>query len=144
MQKYKFQFESIKKVKENLEKKAQKEVAKIDLEINDLKAKYLELEEQKNKFLNKSKTHYKVSELKFQSGYIKLMDEKLDDIKKEIEELNIKREEKMKDLIQKSKEYKMFETLDENSKLLFKEEQNKIESIEIDEIAISKFIRKEK
>jgi flagellar export protein FliJ len=144
MQKYKFQFESIKLVKEKLEKKAQKEVAKIDIEINNLKKKYSELEEQKKKFKNQDKKSYRASELQFQNGYMELTDKILEDIQREIEEMLMIREEKVKDLVQKSKEHKMFETLDENYKVVFRQEQDKTESGEIDEIAISKFIRKEK
>jgi flagellar export protein FliJ len=144
MQKYKFQFESIRKIKEALEKKAQKEVAIIELEIEKLKNEYNELKEEKENYRKGSKTNYKVAELQFRSDYNDLMDKKLETIQQHIEELNIKKDEKMQDLIQKSKEHKIFNTLDDNFKEKYMLEQNKLESGEIDEIAISKFIRKDK
>lgn len=144
MKKYKFQFESIRKIKEMLEKKAQKEVAEIEHEIEKAKKEYARLEEEKNKILNTSKTSYKASELQFRNDYRELMDKKLETTQRYIEELYIKRDEKMQDLVQKSKEHKIFDTLDDNEKEKFILEQNKIEAIDIDEIAISKFIRKAK
>jgi flagellar export protein FliJ len=144
MQKYKFQFESIRKIKEALEKKAQKEVALIELEIEKLKNEYNELKEEKENFMNSGKKNYKASELQFRYDYNELMDKKLEAIQQHIEEMNIKKEEKMQDLIQKSKEHKIFNTLDDNLKEKYMLEQNKLESGEIDEIAISKFIRKDK
>ncbi len=144
MKKYKFQFESIKKIKEMLEKKAQKEVAEIEHEIERAKREYARMEEEKSKVLNTGKTSYKASELQFRNDYRELMDKKLEAMTQYIEELGFKRDEKMQDLIQKSKEHKIFDALDDNEKEKFLLEQNKIEALDIDEIAISKFIRKSK
>lgn len=144
MKKYKFQFESIKKIKEMLEKKAQKEVAEIEHEIERAKREFARMEEEKNKVLNTGKTSYKASELQFRNDYRELMDKKLELMTQYIEELGFKRDEKMQDLIQKSKEHKIFDALDDNEKEKFLLEQNKIEALDIDEIAISKFIRKSK
>jgi flagellar export protein FliJ len=144
MQKYKFQFESVKRVKEILEKKAQKEVAEIEREIENLKAEYARLEEEKKNFFNSGQSSFKASELQFRNDYRDLMDKKLEALQQHIEEMYIKRDEKMEDLIQKSKEHKIFDTLDDNQKERHILEQNKIESGDIDEIAIGKFIRKSK
>ena len=144
MQKYKFQFESIKRIKEVLEKKAQKEVAEIEFEIDRLQREYKKLEEEKNKFLNNDKVSYKASELQFRHDYCELMDKKMIIAMQHIEEMYLIRDSRLQDLIQKSKEHKIFNTLDDNQKERFLLDQNKLESIDIDEIAISKFIRKAK
>lgn len=144
MQKYKFQFESIKRIKEVLEKKAQKEVAEIEFEIDRLQREYKKLEDEKNKFLINDKNSYKASELQFRHDYCDLMDKKLLIAMQHIEEMFLIRDSKLQDLIQKSKEHKIFNTLDDNQKERFLLDQNKLESLDIDEIAISKFIRKAK
>ncbi len=145
MAKFKYKFESVKKVKENLEKKAQKEVAIIDLEIEKLKQSYIDVEKEGVEGLRKNESkNVRVDDLKFESNYKKVIQNRLADIQKNIAKMEILREKKIAELIQKSKEHKIFDALKENHFEKFTQEQNKSEMLFIDEIATQKFNRVKK
>ena len=139
--KFVYKFDSIKKVKEILEKRVQKEVAEIQLEIERREEEYgtvlkRRFEESKKNFKTSS-----ASELKFHKMYLSSLSEELDKIRKEIDSLENK-ENKRLELIQKSKEHKIFNTLEEIYHENFDKEQNKLEMAGIDELATQKFVRK--
>lgn len=145
MAKFKYKFESVKKVKENLEKKAQKEVAIVDLEIEKLKQSYIDVEREGAEGLRKNGSkNVSVAELKFESNYKKVIQNRLVDIQKNITKMEKLREKKIAELIQKSKEHKIFDALKENHYEKFMQEQNKSEMLFIDEIATQKFNRVKK
>ncbi len=145
MAKFKYKFEAVKKVKENLEKKAQKEVAIIDLEIERLKQSYIDVEKEGAEGLRKNESkNVSVAELKFESNYKKVIQNRLVDIQKSIAKMEKLREKKIAELIQKSKEHKIFDTLKENHFEKFRQEENKNEMLFIDEIATQKFNRVKK
>ncbi len=145
MAKFKYKFESVKKVKENLEKKAQKEVAIIDLEIEKLKQSYLDVEREGIEGLGKNESkNVRVSELKFEKNYKRVTQYRLADIQMNIQKMEKLREKKIAELIQKSKEHKMFDALEETHYEKFIQEQNKNEMLFIDEIATQKFNREKK
>ncbi len=145
MQKFKYKFESVKKVKESLEKKAQKEVALVDLEIEKLKQFYTAVEKEGIDGLSKHDSkNVSVAELKFEKNYLKVIENRLLDIQKDILKMERLREKKIQELIQKSKEHKMFNALEEVHLEKFIEEQNKNEMLFIDEIATQKFNRENK
>ena len=87
----------------------------LELEIG-AEQRHRQLEAEKSKFLNNNETSYKVAELQFRHDFCELMDKKMEIITQHIEELEIKNNEKLQDLIQKTKEHKIFNTLDENMK----------------------------
>jgi flagellar export protein FliJ len=145
MAKFKYKFESIKKVKESLEKKAQKEVAVIDLEIEKLKQSYIDVEKEGLDGLRKNESkNVSVAELKFEINYKKVIQNRLIEIQKNILKMEKLREKKIAELIQKSKEHKMFDALEETHLEIFMHEQNKNEMLFIDEIATQKFNRDNK
>ncbi len=145
MAKFKYKFESIKKVKESLEKKAQKEVAVIDLEIEKLKQSYVDVEKEGLDGLRKNESkNVSVAELKFEINYKKVIQNRLIEIQKNILKMEKLREKKIAELIQKSKEHKMFDALEETHLEKFMQEQNKNEMLFIDEIATQKFNRDNK
>ena len=145
MPKFQYKFESIKKIKEALEKKAQKEIALIDLEIKKKEDEYKLLTEEE---LKSKKDFFKgeisSTELKFKKNYELYLRNQRMVLMNQIKVLNDKRKLKMDELMQRSKEHKIFDTLEENYIEVFKKEQNKIELEQINEIATQKFVRQEK
>jgi flagellar export protein FliJ len=145
MAKFVYKFESIKRVKETLEKKVQKEVAVIEIQIDKMMTEYdrltSEVMESRNKPVYKNIT---VGELKFKKGYEFCLEKERISILDQINKLKEKRKIKMSELIQKSKEHSIFETLEDNYSENFRNEQNHIEMQVIDEMATQKFVRQNK
>ena len=143
MAKFKYKFEAIKKIKQMMEKKVQKEVAIIELEIERKKTEIKELNKQikneKTKILN-SKSR-KASELHFYSMYENYLINKIDEIKAELVLKKEERIKKLKELEEKIKETKIFEKLEEKHLQEFIIEQDKLEQLELDEIAVKEFIK---
>ena len=145
MAKFVYKFETIKKTKEALEKKAQKEIALIDLEIAKLLDEYKLLEEEELKSKRSwAKKDIAISEIKFKKNYELLLVRKKNALKTQIEKMNEKKDLKLKELIEKSKEHKIFESLEETYHENFTTEQNSLELKFIDELATQKFIRQTK
>lgn len=145
MAKFRYRFESIKKIKETFEKKIQKEISLIDIEIekqNDL-LKSLAQERMKANEALSGRSFVKASELQFQGELQNLLDLREKNIKTEIANLEKVKEERMLELQQKTKEHKIFEALEEKHYEDFQLVQNQIEQKEIDEIASKKFAREE-
>jgi flagellar export protein FliJ len=140
MSKFNFKYDSIKKVKDILEKKVQKEIAFIDMEIdkNIYEREKLILEAEEN---IKNRKSNRVSELKAIENFKRSIEKKIEIIEKQIVALEKQKEEKMKELIEKSKENKIFQTLEEAHLEDFKHEENLKDEGKINEIATQKFIR---
>ena len=143
MAKFHYRFESIKKIKETLEKKIQKEISIIDLEIEKLNDSLKTLSDEKLKAQNflSGRSNVKISELQFQSEVENLLEIRADKILNEIANLEKVKESRMLELEQKTKEHKIFETLEEKHLEDFQLIQNQLEQKEIDEIASKKFAR---
>jgi len=143
MAKFKYKFEAIKKIKERMEKKVQKEVAIIELEIEKKETEIKELNKQirneKNKVLNRKSM--RVSELHFYSMYENFLINRIDEIKAELIIKKEERSKKIKELEEKIKETKIFEKLKEKHLQEFIIEQDKLEQLELDEIAVKEFIK---
>ncbi len=143
MGKFKYKFENIHRIKKTLEKKVQREISEIELEIDKRKSDIKTLlaeKHNKQAELKKRKT-LKVSELQFHEQFFNNIDAKVLELSQEIEKLNEIREQKMEELIEKSKETKMFEKLEEKHFEKFQKEENKLEQLEMDDIATKKFVR---
>ena len=140
MAKFNYKFDTIKKVKQIVEKKVQKEVAVIELEIEKRRNEIKELELEKLKTVGelKNRKSLKISEIQFVNNFEKLIEEKISNIKNENLGLEKSRQKKMEELTQKAKETKMFEKLEEQHLKQFIIEQNRLEQIEIDDIATKK------
>jgi flagellar export protein FliJ len=145
MAKFVYKFNSILKVKESLQKKVQKEIALIDLDIDKLRNEFNnvsnEEDESKKSVLKKDVF---VSELKFKKSYELCLDRKKITILEQIEKLNKKKAAKLAELLQKSKEHKIFDSLEEVYHENYKKEENRSELKFIDELATQKFIRQTK
>jgi flagellar export protein FliJ len=145
MAKFVYKFKSILKVKESLQKKVQKEIALIDIDIDRLNNEYNsvsnEEDESKKSILKKDMF---VSELKFKKSYELCLERKKITILEQIETLNKKKVAKLAELLQKSKEHKIFDSLEEVYRDNYKKEENRSELKFIDELATQKFIRQTK
>jgi flagellar FliJ protein len=142
MAKFKFKFESVQKVKSNLEKKAQKELALLEKEIEQKKNEYTKvLEEELLAEKKLTKNSIKVSEIKHYEVYIVSTKKKLANIQKEIDDLETKKKNKISELIKKSQDHKIFNILEEIQLQDFNNMQNSLEEKLFDEMATQKFLR---
>ena len=142
MKKFNYKFETIKKIKETQEKQAQKEVASVDLEIEKWEEKKLKLlddaKKAREEFPNVSIT---ISDVAFHKSHQLVLKHMIEDAQYKIDELQRIREKKMKVLIEKTRETKMFESLKEKHFEKYMKEQNMLENSQIDEFATQKYIR---
>jgi flagellar FliJ protein len=145
MSKFNYKFHTLQKVKDSLQKKVQKEIALLDLEIekfeNEFNTVSNEENESKKKIINKDVL---AGEIKFRKNYELCLDRKKIMILEKIGKLNKKKEVKLAELIQKSKEHKIFDSLEEAYHENFIKEENRSELKFIDELATQKFIRQTK
>lgn len=146
MPKFKYKYDTIKRVKKIFEKKTQKELLEIIVEINKKMVELKELDNirQEAKVELSKKNITKVIELKFNEDYDNFMIEKIELVKKEIKDLEQKKIKKMRELAEKSKEHKIFETLKEKHYEEFLLDENKKEQKESDENATINYLRSER
>ncbi len=88
-----------------------------------------------------SQNSIKVSEIHFFSKYESYLTNQIGLILEEIENKNKERKIKLDELVQKSKETKTFEKLEEKHFEKFLKETEKLEQTELDEIAVQEFIK---
>lgn len=145
MAKFKFKFSSVKKVKEALEKKAQKELALIDLHIDQHEQLKLKLLDEINS-IRRSVYNKKISaaDLSFNSQYKSSLQNKIKENDKEIKTLEKQKSEKVEEVIQKTIEKKMLIKLEQNHFEEFTTVENKNELKDFDELAVQKFARTNK
>lgn len=143
MAKFKYKFDAIKEIKQRLEKKTQKELAVIDLDIAHNNNKILKLasllkEQKKKKLEKKSKA---IKEYHFDEKYESYLVEQIELIRNYIAKKKIERNKKLQELVEKSKETKTFEKLEEKHFAAFVKTQEKLEQKEMDEFAVKEFIK---
>ena len=143
MAKFVYKFETVKHVKKTIEKKVQKEISQIDKEINKLLSMLskLEYEKSENRSEMLKKGNLKISELRFYSNFESYLEQQIKRINEKILKFESLKMKKREELQQKSKETKIFEKLEEKHLELYNAAQNKLEQIEIDDIATKKYIR---
>ena len=78
MSKFIYKFDTIRKVKESLEKKAQKEVAEIDLSIAKYKTDLQKLVDEEKEQHKKFSTNIKIAELKERRAYLVSLKKKME------------------------------------------------------------------
>ena len=145
MAKFIYKFESIKKVKEVLEKKAQKEVSEIELEIDKQQKEYNQIDDKEIRSRRSAmKKDVSVAEIKFKKNYEMYLSKQKMTVMNKILVLEDKKKVKLDELIQKSKEHKIFNSLEESYHENFEREQNRADLKSIDELATQKFIRQTK
>jgi len=137
MAKFKFRFESVEKVKLSLEKKVEKELSIVNMEIYKEQQEIEKLIVQKRElkesaFLNSKQ---RASEIQTRMNYENYVDALIEEKKKEIVKLEQKKDNVIKELAEKKKEIKIFDSLKEKHLLNYIKEENKIELNLLDEIA---------
>ncbi len=146
MAKFIYKYESVKKVKESLEKKAQKEVASIDLKIEKVKNEILEVDEKRKQISLSGEENdiVKASELHSKIYYDKYLEEHKKSLLEKLGKLELEKKTLLDELVKKSKEHKIFKTLEEKHLQNFITEENKNDQIRMDDISVQKFVRKMK
>lgn len=143
MAKFQYKFKSIKDIKERLEKKTQKELAIIDLEIKNKNEEIVELTRQLQECNRKkleSKTN-KIKDLHFYEKYQRFLIEQIELVQKYILVRKKERAKKMMELVKKTQETKTFEKLEEKHLSEFIKVQDKLEQKEMDEFAVNEYLR---
>ncbi len=143
MGKFKYKFKAIKEIKERLEKKAQKELAVVDMDIANKNNEILELAKQLKEHKRKKleEKNKKIIELHFYEKYESYLNEQIGLIRNYISQKKIERNEKLAELVKKSKETKTFEKLEESHLTEFVKVQDKLEQKEMDEFAVNEFLK---
>jgi flagellar FliJ protein len=141
MGKFQFKYEPIKRVKEQLEKKVQKEIAFINDMIEKNKEKIASIRNEMFAKKVKFKLGAKAKELQFQKNYETYMLGLIEKVKMENAELEKEKNIKLTELLEKSKEKKILIKLEEKHLENFNKEENRIEAERVDEVATQGFIR---
>jgi flagellar export protein FliJ len=145
MSNFKFKFESVRKVKETFEKKAQKELAQIDLFITKHQELRQKLIDEINELRNSAyKTKMNIAELKFIGGYDNVLRQQIEMQTEVIVQLEKKREKKVEEVVVKTKEKKMLNQLEETHKENYNRETNAVELKFFDELAVQNFNKAKK
>jgi flagellar export protein FliJ len=140
MSKFRFKFESVRKVKEAFEKKAQKELAQIDMFITKHQELRQKLEDEINDLRNSAyKKRMNASELQFLGGYDTVLKQQIEMQSEVINQLEKKRIKKIEEVVVKTKEKKILNQLEETHRENFYKDINSIEMKNFDEIAVQNF-----
>lgn len=140
MQKFKFKYDTVIRVKEILEKKVLKEISLLDAAIEKLNDHKKSLEEKRKQLgVNAHGAKIKVLEYKSIKTLMNSLEKEISTVDKKINDLKIKKEEKQKELYARKKEVKILETLKENQYQEFLSNSNREELKQLNEIAISNF-----
>lgn len=144
MAKFIFRLDSVKRVKENYEKKAKRELAVINNYINDHQKLREKLIEEVNSLRNNVKPRISASELKFIGGYKNALNLRIKNEEAELMRLEQEKKRKISEVMQRAKEKKILSQLEEHQHKEFIKEENKTELKQFDEIAIQNFSRDKK
>lgn len=145
MSKFRFKFESVKKVKEAFEKKAQKELAQIDLIITKHQELRQKLEDEINELRNSAyKKRMNIAELQFIGGYDIVLRKQIEMQTEVISQLKKKRDKKIEEVVIKTKERKIMNQLEDTYKENFYKDINVTEMKNFDEIAVQNFNKAKK
>lgn len=142
MKKFNYKFDSILKVKESFKKQAMKEVALIGKAIEEKTEKKESLIKELNECkLNSNKTLMKISELQFIESHIYFLTKKIQFVDSELYRLRLQLKMKQAELLEKTKESKVFQLMKEAKYISHKYEENQEEMKMLDELAIQKASR---
>ena len=147
MKKFSFRLQTVLNVKEQKEEKLKNDL----LRLNALKAKQqLLLKELETTIKQKGKEKQQnqaegtsIEKLMYYEKHIQHLMHKIDDTEKKIKEIENMSDKKRVEVIQASKEKKVFEKLKERDFRVFNKAISDAEQKALDEIAISKYNRKE-
>jgi len=140
MAKYMFKFQSIKNVKEMLEKKIQEEISRINKQIENFRFELKHLTNEKKRVsIQTTEKSTIVSDYQSMKMYSSHLQQQMEAIERKIEVSLKKREEKQKELVERKKEIKSLEIIKENDYLNFLSEERKNELKALNEVALRNF-----
>jgi len=141
MAKFKFKFDAVNKVKQNLEKKVKRDLGLINMEINNISTEIENLLTEKEKVRKGSfsGSRIKTNELQTRLNYENFLDEIIKTKLERKASMEIEKEKIIEELAQKKKEVKIFDSLKEKHFQQHMVIQNKNELFLLDEIAAKKF-----
>jgi flagellar protein FliJ len=140
MGKYKFKFQSVMNVKEIMEKKIQEEISRINKAIDDLRKELTLVQKERIRASKEMiKRRAKVSDYQSMKMYDSHLESEIISIEKKIAACIKMRELKQKELIEKKKEIKAFETLKDNDYQNYLIDERRSELKVLNEIAIRNY-----
>ncbi len=144
MGKFDFRFQSVLNVKEILQKKIEEEISLIAKEKKDLRHQLALLLEERKKVLQKITGHtMKASEYQSVKMYDSHLEKEMLSIEKKIENCEKRKQQKLKELVERKKEKKAFEIIKENDRENFMIEDGHKELKGLNEIAIRNYREKQ-
>lgn len=144
MSKFIYKFEPVIRVKEVFEKKISKEIALIEKEIEQTIIKKNNIiGNMKELHLKINSGHIKVAEYKSSYAHLRNMEKEVNNLEKKIIELKQRKEVKLEELLQRKKEKKVFEKLKEIKLEEYSIDNNREDMVQLNEVAINNFIRRD-
>ncbi len=141
---FKYKFESIRKIKEILEKKAQKEVALIEHQIENCRNEQRKLKENYENERRNIGLKIRAADLQSLQNFENFTQKEIEKLEFKIKELSVQKDKKHKELVKKTQEHKIFNSLKEKHYESYLLEQNKSEMVFMDELATQNFVRVKK
>lgn len=139
MNSYKFSMENILKWREDIERNNMEDLASIQNQLRSQKARKTDLLREKED-IKSSKLRYRdISQLKYENLYMEKIEEKIKSQDKLIRDTKNKLEDVRQDFIEAQKDRKIMEKLKERDMEAYRQEVNKKEQKELDELTILKY-----
>lgn len=137
MDKFKFKFQAVKKVKEIFEKKVEEEISRINQQIIEHRDQMSKVSDERKRLKETMvKQLRKVVDYQSMKSYDVQLEKEIAFILKKINLLIKKREEKQNELLERKKEVKAFEKLKENAYENYLIEDRKDELKVLNEVAV--------
>lgn len=137
MNKFEFKFQSVKKVKEVFEKKVEEEISRLNKQIAELKVHLRKIMNERRQLGEEMiERPSKVAGYQSMKSYDIQLEKEILSIRKKINTVGKKREEKQKELLEKKKEVKAFEILEEHAYEDFLIEDRRNELKVLNEVAV--------
>lgn len=143
MSKFKYKYEIVKNIKEIQEARIQKDIAELEMKIHNLKKDYDDVVSEQKKYAEENLAkNCRALDIKYHKEYIAHLESIKKNIYCGIADLNKQKVTKHAELLEKTKEKKIFHKLEEKHLEDHNFEQNKIDNMNLDEIAIQRYTRK--
>ncbi len=138
MAKFKYRFQTLLNVKENMEKNVKNElgiaVQELEKQKEILRKLQYEIESQENEYRYEGERKTVILKLRQRLEYIKLIQERKEQQQQRVKEAKRNVDKIRERLIEAMKEKKVLENLKEKEWIVFKKEQEKLEQLLVDEL----------
>ncbi len=141
MHKFKFRFDTVKKVKTTLKQKVQKEFALVNSQIELKQFELKNVLSEINLLQNNKCSKTKLDEIKYLNNYIFSLQKKEKSIRENIRNLETLKKEKIKQIIELKKEEEIFKSLEKSEFAKYIKLQDKLEQKGLDEFSILNYNR---